>query len=171
MTDDVDGAAVAIPNHERALHERLDRIERLLSPRHLVEEAEHGVDICLPAWRRVTKGEHRAVATATILIAIGLMVALPSRVANRPRWILPGLALLLLVGLVAANPSRLERESRRLRAASLKNKSVWSQPRTADHAGRLLSDQAAVASRAEVDTVPNILTAFSLGNTRTGARA
>ncbi len=112
-------ATLGSTDHERALHDRLDRIERLLSPRHLADHVEQGLDACLPAWRRVTRGEHRAVATATILVAIGLMTALPPRVANRPRWMLPAVALLLLVALVIANPARLERQSRLLRAASI----------------------------------------------------
>jgi uncharacterized membrane protein len=51
--------------------------------------------------------------------AIGLMLVLPARVENHPKFVLPGLALLLLIGLVVANPGRLERQSKKLRTASL----------------------------------------------------
>jgi uncharacterized membrane protein len=57
--------------------------------------------------------------TLAILFAIGLMLALHPRVANRPRWLLPGLAALLLIGILVANPKRVDRPSRALRAASL----------------------------------------------------
>ena len=47
------------------------------------------------------------------------MLALPSRVANHPRWVLPGLAALLLIGVFVAKSARLERRTRALRIASL----------------------------------------------------
>ncbi len=48
-------------------------------------------------------------------MAIALIVALPPRVANRPWFLAPGLALLMLIALVIANPVRLERHSPALR--------------------------------------------------------
>jgi uncharacterized membrane protein len=55
----------------------------------------------------------------TILAAIGLQAALPDRVANSPRWLLPGLAALLLIGIMVANPRRINRRSPALRASTL----------------------------------------------------
>jgi uncharacterized membrane protein len=73
----------------------------------------------LPAWRRVTKREPRVPVTIAIVVAIGLMAALPDRVANRPRWLVPALAGLLLIGILVANTRVLDRRSRSLRVASL----------------------------------------------------
>ncbi len=95
---------------------RLTRLEKLLDPRNAVRAVEGHVG---PAWRRVTRGEPRVPVTIAILFAIGLMLALPARVANHPRWLLPGLAVLLLIGILVANPKRVDRPSAALRAASL----------------------------------------------------
>ncbi|NMH99321.1 DUF1345 domain-containing protein [Pseudonocardia sp. K10HN5] len=73
----------------------------------------------VPAWLRVTRGESRWPVAAVIVVAIGLQVALPDRLALQSRWLLPALEVALLVALVAANPHRLSRESRLLRTASL----------------------------------------------------
>ena len=54
----------------------------------------------LPAWRRRTEGENIAAVGVAIIVAIGLTLALPTRIANRPRWLLPGLAILLLIVLL-----------------------------------------------------------------------
>ncbi|MDQ2825899.1 MAG: hypothetical protein M3Y04_02845, partial [Actinomycetota bacterium] len=54
-----------------------------------------------------------------VLVAIGLQVTLPGRLAFHPRWALPGLEALLLVGLVTANPGRINRRSAALRSASI----------------------------------------------------
>ncbi len=95
----------------------LTRLERLLGPGKSAAQAV-GSGI-LPAWRRVTRGESRIAVTLAILAAIGLLVALPDRIAPQPRWLLPGLALLLLIGLTVANPKRIDRQSRTLRYLSL----------------------------------------------------
>jgi len=73
----------------------------------------------VPAWLRPTAGENRWAVAATILVAIGLQVALPDRLTLLNRWLLPGLELALLIALVVATPVRFNRESRILRAASL----------------------------------------------------
>jgi uncharacterized membrane protein len=57
--------------------------------------------------------------SVAIVIAITLEAALPSRVANQPRWVLPGLAGLLLIGIVLANPTRINKRSPALRATTL----------------------------------------------------
>ena len=98
------------------LHDRLHRIEQLL---HLRNSAQPDDTAPAPAWRRCTQGEHRAAVSTAIVAAIALMIALPARVSNPPRLLLPSLAVLLLVTLVVASPTRLEHQSTRLRAMSL----------------------------------------------------
>jgi len=90
---------------------------RLLDPSWSAVHAAE--DAVAPAWRRVTRGEPRLPVTIAVGVAIALQLALPARVADHPRWLLPGIAVLLLIGLVAANPRRIDRRSPRLRAASL----------------------------------------------------
>ena len=99
------------------LQDQLKRLERLLVPGKSAARAVQGGIV--PGWRRVTRGESRLAVTLAILAAIGLLAALPDRIAPHPRWVLPGLALLLLVGLTVANPTRIDRQSRALRSLSL----------------------------------------------------
>ena len=51
----------------------------------------------LPAWQRPTDGEHIFGVCLAIVVAIGLMLALPPRISNQPHWLLPGVAVLLFV--------------------------------------------------------------------------
>jgi uncharacterized membrane protein len=97
----------------------LGKLDELISLRGLKHAEQSLVGHVVPAWRRQTPGERRTAVTVAIVIAIGLIIALPPRVENRPRLLLPGLALLMLVGLVVANPGRLERRSKWIRWASL----------------------------------------------------
>jgi uncharacterized membrane protein len=92
-------------------------VHRLLDPSRTVVRTARGQ--LRPAWRRVTEGEPRLPVSLAILLAIGLQAALPDRVANQPRWLLPGLAALLLLGIVVANPTRINRRSPALRATTL----------------------------------------------------
>ena len=61
-----------------------------------MSQSEHD----LPAWRRRTEGENVVAVCVAIIVAIGLTLALPERIANKPRWLLPGVAILLLVVLL-----------------------------------------------------------------------
>jgi uncharacterized membrane protein len=104
-------------NWEARLHGRLERLEDLLQPEaQALKRVEHTV---APAWRRVTEGEPRWPVSLFVVIAIGLQLTLPQRLAVLPRFVLPALALVLLIGLVSANPKRISRHSPRLRAASM----------------------------------------------------
>jgi hypothetical protein len=47
---------------------------------------------------RVTRGENRWPVVATIVVAIGLQLALPDRLALQYWWLLPGLELAMLIG-------------------------------------------------------------------------
>jgi hypothetical protein len=118
------------------LHALLRRLERLVDPRSAMHAAEGPVGA---AWRSVTREEPRVQVTAAVLLAIGLMLALPSRVANHPRWVLPGLSALLLIGVFVAKSAHLERRSRALRIASLSLIAVMSLSNAAS-AGRLIVD-------------------------------
>jgi uncharacterized membrane protein len=73
----------------------------------------------IPAWLRVTPGENRWPVAAAIVVAIGLQLALPDRLALQSRWLLPSLELAMLIGLIIASPVRFNRESTALRLASL----------------------------------------------------
>lgn len=92
-------------------------VQRLLDPSRTVVRSTRGH--LGPAWRRATRGEPRLPVSLAILLAIGLEAALPDRVANQPRWLLPGLAVVLLVGIVVANPTHINRRSPVLRATTL----------------------------------------------------
>src|SRR5664279_791541 len=77
-----------LPDDLPALLSRLER--RLLEPGLGAARSLGGQFV--PAWRRVTTREPRVPVTIAILVAIGLMAALPARVANSPRWLVPALA-------------------------------------------------------------------------------
>jgi uncharacterized membrane protein len=118
------------------LHGLLRRLERLVDPRTAAHAVEGRAEA---AWRRATREEPRVQVTVAILIAIGLMLALPARVANHPRWVLPGLAVVLLIGVFAAKSGRLAQRSRLVRIASLALIAVLSLSNAAS-AGRLIVD-------------------------------
>lgn len=100
------------------LRSELRRIERLLDPGiDLIEQA--GERYVLPAWQRVTQGEPRWPVSLAIVAAIVLQLALPEKVAFRPRWLLPAMQGFMLIGIIAANPKRIDQESPRLRMATI----------------------------------------------------
>lgn len=65
------------------------------------------------------RGEARLPAVVAVLVAIGLYAVLPQSLLVMPRYLIPGLELLLLIPLVAVNPRRLTRQTRWSRAVSL----------------------------------------------------
>lgn len=73
----------------------------------------------VPAWGRVTAGEQRWPTVLAVAAAIGLQLVLPDRLILHPRWLLPGLELVLLCLLTAVNPVRLVRTHPALRLAGL----------------------------------------------------
>jgi uncharacterized membrane protein len=91
--------------------------DRLLDPTRFVVRAVEGQVV--PAWQRVTAGESRIPVSIAIFAAIFLEFTLNARVANHPRWLLPGISALLLIGLLVKNPTRINRQSRALRATTL----------------------------------------------------
>jgi len=100
------------------LKARLGRLEQLVDPeRRLL----HGVEerVVLPAWRRVTRGEPRWPVTLGVIAAVAMQWSLPDHVATRPRWLLPGIAIVLLLGLISRNVHRIERQTPVMRAMSM----------------------------------------------------
>ena len=118
------------------LRKLVSRLQRLADPRSALQAAQGPVGA---AWRSVTGEEPRVQVTIAVVTAIGLMLALPTRVANHPRWVLPGLATLLLIGVFLAKSARLERRARVLRIASLSLIAVISLSNAAS-AARLIVD-------------------------------
>jgi uncharacterized membrane protein len=115
-----------------ALRAELTRLEEVLcGGHHPVSDATTRVangtartpdtarPVHIPAWLRVTRGENRWPVAAAIVVAIGLQLALPDRLALQSRWLLPGLEFAMLIGLIIASPVRFTRESTALRIASL----------------------------------------------------
>jgi uncharacterized membrane protein len=99
------------------LHERLGRLEGLVQPEISIVDRAQGA--LLPAWRRVTEGEPRWPVSLAVLAAIAMQLVLPDHLSVGPRYLLPVLEVLLLAGLIAANPRRINRQSHRLRVASM----------------------------------------------------
>ena len=92
-----------------------------------------------PAWRQVTSVESRIPVTVTMAVAIALMAVLPCRIANHPRWVVPGLASVLLLVVLVVNPMRVDANSRRLRPIAFALLAVISIG-NAISAGRLIVD-------------------------------
>ena len=114
----------------------LRSLQRVVDPRSAMRVAQGPVGA---AWRGVTSEEPRVQVTIAVVAAIALMLTLPTRVANHPRWVLPGLATFLLIGVFVAKSAQLERRSRALRIASLSLIAVMSVS-NATSGGRLIVD-------------------------------
>lgn len=64
-------------------------------------------------------GEVRLPAAVAVVVAIALYAALPNSLLLGPRFVIPGIEVVLLVPLIAINPTRLTRETRWSRIVSL----------------------------------------------------
>jgi hypothetical protein len=103
-----------------SLHERLDRIEHLVTETCVHPAERVHLHAGAPAWKRRTEGEARWQVAVCTAVAIALQIAVPGRLAVlRPVWILPALQGVLFVALAVANPGRLNRESALLRTLGL----------------------------------------------------
>ena len=111
------GGADAEPDD---VNRRLAAVERLLGPvlRPGNEAARAVGDRVRPAWQQVTDTESRVAVSVALGIAIAMLAALPDRVVNHPRWLIPSLGAVLLMIVVLVNPLRVDREARRLRPFS-----------------------------------------------------
>jgi uncharacterized membrane protein len=65
------------------------------------------------------RGEARFPAVVAVLVAVALYAFLPESLLVGPRFVVPGLELLLLIPVIAVNPRRLTRQTRWSRIASL----------------------------------------------------
>lgn len=73
----------------------------------------------VPAWARKTAGESRWAATAAMVGILVVQFYLPRQFVVGPRWLVPGIGLILMLILVVASPFRLDREEFWLRRFSL----------------------------------------------------
>src|SRR4051812_5182652 len=104
---------------------RLSAVERVLGPilRPGGDALRTGTDalrsvndrVVTPAWNRVTGIESRVQVMSALAVAIGLTLLLPARVANHPRWLLPGLATILFVIVLVVNPTKSPERAKQLR--------------------------------------------------------
>ena len=104
---------------------RLSALERVLGPvlRPGTDALRSGTDalrsvsgrVVTPAWQRATDIESRVPVMCALAVAITLTALLPARVANHPRWLLPGLAAILFVIVLAVNPYKSPDRARQLR--------------------------------------------------------
>lgn len=69
--------------------------------------------------RHNRRGEARLPGVVATIAAIALYLGLPQELLIGPRYLIPGLELLLLIPLLAINPTRLTRETRISRILSL----------------------------------------------------
>jgi hypothetical protein len=58
-------------------------------------------------------------AAVAVIVAIGLYAALPNRLLIGPRYVVPGLELILFIPLVLANPRRMSKQNRLLRRLAI----------------------------------------------------
>jgi uncharacterized membrane protein len=97
---------------------RLSALERVLGPvLRPGGDAVRAVGdrVVTPAWNRVTGIESRVQVMSALGVAIGLTLLLPARVANHPRWLLPGLAAVLFLIVLVVNPSKSPERAKQLR--------------------------------------------------------
>jgi hypothetical protein len=69
--------------------------------------------------RRGKRGEARLPPATAVFVAIALYAVLPEPLLIGPRFLIPGLEMVLLVALIATNPRRITRQTRWSRRASL----------------------------------------------------
>jgi uncharacterized membrane protein len=77
------------------------------------------VGLELPAWKRRTDGEQRWPAAVAIGILIALEWLLPEHLSLGPRWLFPGLQVVIAGVIVAADPGRMRKSTPMLRTLSL----------------------------------------------------
>jgi hypothetical protein len=75
--------------------------------------------VALDTKHQVHPGEPRLPAALAVLVAIGLYALLPNKLLVVPRFVVPGLELLLFIPLVKANPRRMTRQNRALRRLAI----------------------------------------------------
>ena len=105
-TDPEHPATVHDPHHHHVGRDLLTAVER--AETHLS-----------PAWRRVSHGEARWPATASVAVAIALQFVLPEQLTLGQTWLIPACEGAMLLVLTALNPGRIGRRTPRIRVLSL----------------------------------------------------
>jgi len=106
--------------HSHALADLEQRCRQAVAALETVtDRAAANTGRLLPAWRRVTEGEHRLPVTVTVIAMIGLQSVVPERLSLRHWWTLPLIEVVMLAALIASNPRRIVRANRWLRGLSL----------------------------------------------------
>ena len=82
-------------------------------------DQQTGIERPIPAWRRVTEGEHRLPMASAVLIMIALQAVLPERLTLTVGWVLPSIETAILALLLITNPLRITHRSKRVRWAGL----------------------------------------------------
>jgi uncharacterized membrane protein len=126
------------------MQRRLSAVERVLGPvLGTGGDAVRAVGdrVVTPAWNRVTGIESRVQVMSALAVAIVLTALLPVRVANHPRWLLPGLASILFVIVLVVNPSKSPERAKQLRPLTFALLAVVSLGNAAS-AARLIIDLA-----------------------------
>jgi hypothetical protein len=67
---------------------------------------------CTPTHRPDPRGRARLPATIAVIVAIAGYAALQNRLLLGPRYVIPGLEVILFVPLILANPRRMSRQNR-----------------------------------------------------------
>ena len=83
-------------------HARRERLQRLL---------DHEEGLHQPQWVRPSEGEPLWPVALAVVVAAGLQLAVPARLALHPRWLLPALVLGLLIVLAAVKPANVRQGS------------------------------------------------------------
>lgn len=71
------------------------------------------------AANQATGHERRWPASLTVLVVLGLQLALPTEVTAGPRWVIPALEGAVLLPVLIGNPVRLERDAPGLRVVAI----------------------------------------------------
>lgn len=71
------------------------------------------------ASRRTAKGENRLPPAVAVVVAGLTYALLPGSLLFMPRYVIPGLEVILLIALIATNPRRMTRETKWSRIASI----------------------------------------------------
>ena len=88
------------PGDRKAIrHARRERLQRLL---------DHEEGLHQPQWVRPSEGEPLWPVALAVVVAAGLQLAVPARLALHPRWLLPTLVLGLLIVLAAVKDDGVE---------------------------------------------------------------
>lgn len=72
-----------------------------------------------PSWLRESDSEGRLTAIIAIAVAMVFQLVLPEVLIVRPRWLVPGIEILLILVFILMRPTRLDAEDSVLRTTSL----------------------------------------------------